>query len=76
MFVFLFICSILFYKWFIFNDLTMHKIYEDEGIFNFIYSIPQMIYSSVISTIINSIIRTLSLTANTLLKIKNEKKEK
>ena len=35
-----------------FNDNTMHQIYEDEGSFNFIYQIPQIIYSSLISGII------------------------
>ena len=27
----------------------MHKIYEDKGIFNFIYSLPRIIYSTIIS---------------------------
>ena len=30
-----------------FNDNTMHKIYEDQGSFNFIYQLPQIIYSSL-----------------------------
>ena len=55
-----------------FNDEAMHKIYEDEGIFNFIYFIPQMIYSSLISSIINTIIRTLSLSEGEIIKIKKE----
>ena len=56
-----------------FTDETMHKIYEDEGIFNFIYSVPQIIYSSLISGIINPLIRFLSLTEKEILKIKKEK---
>ena len=28
-----------------FNDSIIHKIYEDEGNFNFIYQIPQILYS-------------------------------
>ena len=28
-----------------FTDNTMHKIYEDKGSFNFIYQLPQIIYS-------------------------------
>ena len=59
-----------------FNDTTMHKIYEDEGIFNFIYSIPQMIYSSIISAAINSVIRYFSLTGKTILNLKKENVKK
>ena len=35
-----------------FNDETMHKIYEDEGSFNLIYNLPQIIYSSIISGVL------------------------
>mgnify|MGYP007056218843 CR=1 FL=1 len=59
-----------------FNDETMHKIYLDEGKFNFIYQIPQIIYSSVISNIIDIIIKYLSLSENEVIKIKMEKKLK
>ena len=31
-----------------FTDDTMHKIYEDKGVFNFIYQLPQIIYSSLL----------------------------
>ena len=57
-----------------FNDSTMHKIYEDNGKFNFVYQIPQIIYSTIISSIINFIIRYFSLSEKDLLKIKNSKK--
>ena len=56
-----------------FNDETMHKIYEDEGIFNFIYFIPQIIYSVIISSIINILIKKLSLSEKDIVKIKQEK---
>jgi hypothetical protein len=36
-----------------FNDSTMHKIYEDNGIFNLVYQINQIIYSTIISIIKN-----------------------
>ena len=39
-----------------FNDETMHQIYNDGGDFNFVYQLPQIIYSTGISIIINSII--------------------
>ena len=55
-----------------FTDSTMHKIYEDKGIFNFIYLFPIMIYSSIISSIINLIVRNLCLSENNIRKIKNE----
>ena len=56
-----------------FNDSTMHKIYEDNGNFNFIYQIPQIIYSTIISSIINYIIRYFSLSEKNVLKIKTSK---
>ena len=56
-----------------FNDETMHKIYTDQGAYNFIYQIPQIIYSSLISEILNSIIKYLSLPEKDVIEIKNEK---
>ena len=34
-----------------YSDETMHKIYVDEGAFDYIYQLPQMFYSFIISTI-------------------------
>ena len=48
----------------------MHKIYKDQGNFNFIYQIPQILYSLIISLIINSIISFLSLSEKNILLIK------
>ena len=56
-----------------FTDATMHKNYEDSGIFNLAYSIPQIWYSFIISSDINSLIRFLSLSDNQIIKIKQEK---
>ena len=56
-----------------FNDATMHKIYEDQGSFNFIYQIPQILYSTIISSLINILIKYLSLSEKNILEIKNEK---
>ena len=53
-----------------FNDDTIHQIYKDEGSFNFIYQIPQIIYSSIISTVLDIIIKYLALTENEILNIK------
>jgi hypothetical protein len=56
-----------------FTDETMHKIYEDEGIFNFVYSLPKIIYSTIISSIIDIIMKKLALTEDSILDINKEK---
>ena len=56
-----------------FTDSTIHKIYEDKGSFNFIYQIPKILYSTLISTFFNIIITFLSLTE--ILKLKLEKRK-
>ena len=53
-----------------FTDETMHKIYIDEGSFNLNYQIPQIIYSSLISGVINALIKYLSLTEKSIISIK------
>ena len=58
-----------------FNDSTMHKIYEEEGSFNFIYQIPKILLSTIITAIINALVLFLSLTEKNILKIKNNKNE-
>ena len=55
-----------------FNDETMHRIYEDKGSYNFPYQIPQIIYSSLLSIIITSILKYLSLTESNVLDLKEE----
>ena len=57
-----------------FTDYTMHKIYEDQGNFNFIYQLPQIIYSSLICSVINIIVVYFSLSEKNILSLKNEKK--
>ena len=56
-----------------FNDSTMHRIYEDQGIFNFIYQIPQILYSMLILSVINTIVTYLSLSEKNIIEIKREK---
>ena len=53
-----------------FTDSTMNKIYEDEGIFNFIYLLPKILYSTLISTIIMILVKKLASTNKDLLKLK------
>ena len=56
-----------------FTDSTMHKIYVDEGIFDFLYFIPIIIYSTIISSLIQYIMKALSLSESDIMKIKKEK---
>ena len=56
-----------------FSDETMHKIYEDGGDFNFIYNIPQILYSSLISGFIDAIIKMLALSESNFIKFKKIK---
>ena len=54
-----------------FNDNTMHKIYIDEGKYNLIYQIPQILYSSIISWIISTLIKYLSLSQDNIMDLKH-----
>ena len=58
-----------------FNDSTMHKIYKDKGKFNFIYQLLNILYSTLISSIINIILKFLSLSENKIIEIKNNDKK-
>ena len=58
-----------------YTDSTMHKIYEDKGSFNFIYKIPQILYSSIISAVLSSIIKYFSLSERNIIQVKEEKKK-
>ena len=55
---------------FFFSDGTMHKIFLDNGSYIFIYQVPQILYSSVISLTINILLKLLSLSESTILKLK------
>ena len=54
----------------------MHRIYKDEGKDNISFRIPQIIYSTIISTFIKSLLITFSLTEKNILEIKNQKTNK
>ena len=58
---------------FFFNDETMHKVYKDNGVFNIIYQIPQILYSTLVSSVINMLLKKLSLSQKNILDIKQEK---
>jgi len=58
-----------------FSDETMHQIYEDKGSFNFIYQIPQILYSTILSYILSSFINYFSLTEENVEKLKEAKRK-
>jgi len=58
---------------FFFTDETMHNIYINNGDLELLYQIPLILYSSIITSVINIILKQLSLSEDTILKIKNEK---
>ena len=49
----------------------MHKIYTEQGEFDVIYQLPLIIYSTIISNILNFVINVLGLSEQNILKIKN-----
>ena len=59
-----------------FNDDTMHKIYEDNGSFNLEYQLPQIIYSSLISSFLNAILKLLALSEDVIINFKKDKSKK
>ena len=67
-FSFYFVSNALF-----FTDATMHKIFEDRGMYNFVFLLPKTIYSSIISVILNKIMKLLALSEKDLLKMRKEK---
>ena len=54
----------------------MHQIYEDEGSFNFVYQLPQIAYSSLISSVINILLKILALSQGLILDFKQKKEKK
>ena len=58
-----------------YGETIMHKIYIESGKFNFFNQIPPMIYSSLIGSFLNAIIKSLGLYQNNIIKIKIFKKE-
>ena len=59
-----------------FNDSVMHEIYENQGNFVFIYQLPQIIYSSFISSVISILIKFLALSQKSILEFKYEVKKR
>ena len=55
---------------FFFTDDEMKKNYENNGIYNIISQIPKILYSTIISSIINIILKALSLSEKNILELK------
>ena len=51
----------------------MHKIYETKGSFNIEYQLPKLIYSSLISNFLNTLLKFLALTDKGIIELKGNK---
>ena len=56
-----------------FNDSTMHRIFLDQGSFNLMYQLPQIVYSSLISSIFDILLKLFSLSEGIILEFKKNK---
>ena len=56
-----------------FNDSTMNKIYSDGGGFDLSYHLPQIVYSTIIASVINTLVKLIALTEDNVIKIKRAK---
>ena len=56
-----------------FDDDTMHRIYVSKGSFDLEYQLPKIIYSSLISTVLNMPLKLLALSNNAIIKFKQDK---
>jgi len=69
----LFLCSLALYlitNTIFFNDENMHEIYIYEGKYNFIYQLPFILYTTIISVFFNNLLNLLSLSQRSILKLK------
>ena len=57
---------------FFFSDDTMHKVYEDNGEYDIIFQIPQILYSSIISSFANILLKNLSLSEKNIIELKSD----
>ena len=58
-----------------YSETMMHQIYIDSGAFNFVYQLPEIIYSALITAVINLIMTNLGLSQDNIINIKKNKKE-
>ena len=53
----------------------MHKIYKDKGKYDLLFQIPQILYSTLISRFIDTLIKNLALSQDNFVELKQEKNE-
>ena len=51
----------------------MHKLYKDRGKFDLLFQIPQILYSTLISKLIDALIKYLALSQDIIVELKQEK---
>jgi len=56
-----------------YDDDTMHQIYKTKGKFDIEYQIPKILYSSLISIALNTLLKILALSNNDIIKFKQNK---
>ena len=56
-----------------YNYETMHKIYVSNGSFDIEYQLPKIIYSSLISIVLNTLLKMLALSNSDILKFKQDR---
>ena len=54
----------------------MHQILEKKGKFDFVYQLPQIIYSTIISTFLNTLLKVLALSEGNIINFKKNKNAK
>jgi hypothetical protein len=58
-----------------YNDDTMHKIYESRGLYDLETQITKIIYSSLISIILNTLLKFLALSNDSIIEFKKNKEK-
>ena len=56
-----------------YSDDTMHKIYESNGSFDIEYQLPKIVYSSLISILLNTLLKLLALSNDGIIELKENK---
>ena len=56
-----------------YNDDTMHNIYESKGSFDIEYQLPKIVYSSLISMLLNTLLKLLALSNDGIIEFKQNK---
>ena len=72
---FFLLCSDMAMNVFFFSDETMHKMFLDYGKYNFIQQVPQILYSTIVSKLIETFLCFLSLTDKYYYQAKNIKND-